>query len=265
MDIGDLVKCRYCNQDLIFEIIDIVDDLYKIRGVEYRVITEQKKEVLQIVSKVDLKEFVQRSRTLVDSKINELLIDRENNESKNKNGGKVLHVDSDGKYLELCMQYYEKLGVDAKGVYVDEEKQPEEIIDLLKKYNPDILIITGHDSFNSKDKEDVNNYKNSKFFIETVKKAREYNPSKDSLIIIAGACESNFEQLIKAGANFGSSPNRVVIHALDFTMIAEQLANTPVSNYIDAKSAIKKTISGINSMGGIESKGCQRNIYPNLS
>ena len=34
------------------------------------------------------------------------------------------------------------------------------------------------------------------------------------LIIVAGACQSHFEALLQAGANFASSPGSVLIHAL---------------------------------------------------
>ncbi len=262
MDIGDLVKCKYCNKDIIFEIMDIKDNIYKIRGIEYRVITEIEKESLEVINKKEVLNFAQRSKSILNDKIDNILEEREKESELKRNSGLVLHVDSDGKYLELCMQFYEKVNVEVKGVYVDEEKQPEEIESLLKKYNPDILVITGHDSYNNKDKINLENYKNSKHFIETVKKARNHNPSKDALIIIAGACESNYEELIKAGANFGSSPNRVVIHALDPALIAEQLAHTEVAKYIDVKNAINKTITGFGGMGGIESKGTLRKKFP---
>ncbi len=261
MNIGDIVKCKYCEQEMIFEIIGINEKLYKIRGIEYRVITEKEVSYLEIVNKKEIKNYAKRSKDIVMNKVQQIL-DEKQKQLSIKNGGVVLHVDADGKYLELCMQLYEKLNVEVKGVYVDEEKQPDEIVDLLKKYNPDILVITGHDSYNNKNKEDLENYKNSKYFIETVKRARAYNPSKDALIIIAGACESNYEELIKAGANFGSSPSRVVIHALDPALIAEQLAHTGVANYINVKNTLGKTVTGLGGMGGIESKGTLRDKYP---
>ena len=49
-------------------------------------------------------------------------------------------------------------------------------------------------------------------FIETVKEARRYEREQaEELVIFAGACESYFEALIMAGANFGSSPARILI------------------------------------------------------
>ena len=46
------------------------------------------------------------------------------------------------------------------------------------------------------------------------KRSKEKAPSLDQLVIFAGACQSHFESLIQAGANFASSPSRVNIHAL---------------------------------------------------
>ena len=50
--------------------------------------------------------------------------------------------------------------------------------------------------------------------------ARQYESNRDSLIIVAGACQSHFEALLRAGANFASSPARILIHALDPLCIA---------------------------------------------
>ena len=50
------------------------------------------------------------------------------------------------------------------------------ITNLLKTYNPDILVITGHDGMIKRGTGygDILNYRNSKYFIETVKRAKEY-------------------------------------------------------------------------------------------
>ncbi len=33
----------------------------------------------------------------------------------------------------------------------------------------------------------------------------------DELVIFAGACQSHYEEIIKAGANFASSPHRILM------------------------------------------------------
>ena len=65
----------------------------------------------------------------------------------------------------------------------------------------------------------------------------KYEKSHDKLVIIAGACQSNYEELIKAGANFASSPKRVNIHCLDPAIIALFIATTERSKEIDLNIA----------------------------
>ena len=42
-------------------------------------------------------------------------------------------------------------------------------------------------------------------FVEAIKKAREYQPDKDALVIFAGACQSYYELLVASGANFANN------------------------------------------------------------
>ena len=132
-------------------------------------------------------------------------------------------------------------------------------IDLLEEYKPNIVIITGHDAYyNEKNKK----YKNSMNFVNAVKEARKYEKEHDKLIIIAGACQSNYEELIKAGANFASSPKRINIHALDPAIIATKISLTDVNNQIDVKSILKETKYGESGIGGIITKGTMYIGYP---
>ena len=43
------------------------------------------------------------------------------------------------------MMYYRKMGLNAIVINIPENKQPKNVYRLLKIYNPDILVITGHD------------------------------------------------------------------------------------------------------------------------
>ena len=68
---------------------------------------------------------------------------------------------------------------------------------------------------------DIYNYRNSRHFIQTVKEARKYDETYDkNLVIFAGACQSYFEALMDAGANFASSPARILIDFLDPLIVA---------------------------------------------
>lgn len=134
---------------------------------------------------------------------------------------------------------------------------------LLNKYKPDILIITGHDAINkSQDINNINNYKNSKNFVKAVNVARNYENSHEKLVIIAGACQSDYEALIKSGANFASSPKRINIHALDPAVIAINLALTEKGKEIDLVSLLEKTKYGKDGIGGLKSKGMMYVGYP---
>ena len=70
-----------------------------------------------------------------------------------------------------------------------------------------------------------------------------------------GACESFFEALIDAGADFASSPGRILIDYVDPRSVAGKIAvtdkNTFVSGY-EISKLIKegeKGISGVGAMG----------------
>ena len=88
--------------------------------------------------------------------------------------------------------------------------------------------------------------------------ARQYERDRDALIIVAGACQSHFEALLQAGANFASSPARVLIHALDPLYIAAKAAYTSIRETIDVFEVIDNTYSGMDGLGGIETRGSYR-------
>jgi len=178
--------------------------------------------------------------------------------------GTVLHIDGDKEYLDLCMTTYSQLSIKAHGFFVPETKQPEMIIQYLAEYTPDILVVTGHDGLlkEKKDFSDINNYRHSQHFVQSVRKAREYEPGRDDLVIFAGACQSHYESLIKAGANFASSPQRVLIHAFDPVFIVEKIAYTSINEIVSLKDILANTITGIDGVGGIESRGRFRMGYP---
>lgn len=178
--------------------------------------------------------------------------------------GKVLHLDGDPSYLKKCMDVYEKIGIPVHGLYCDEKEMPVRIASLIEMYRPDILVITGHDSYSkSKGKlMDLNAYRHSWHFVQTVKEARKKIPQLDQLVIFAGACQSHFESLISAGANFASSPSRVNIHALDPVYIVAKIGFTPFMERIHVWDVLRNTLTGEKGVGGIETKGVLRTGMP---
>ena len=162
------------------------------------------------------------------------------------------------------MKFYQYMGIQANGLTIPEKDISFKIQSLLEEYRPDIIVITGHDAYNAKKnhKEDIHNYQNSAYFISAIKEARKYEKSQDKLIIIAGACQSNYEELIKAGANFASSPKRINIHALDPAIVASSIALSDKNKSIDLIHLIEKTKYGSDGIGGIITNGTMYVGYP---
>ena len=171
--------------------------------------------------------------------------------------GKILHLDGDRKYSQKAEKYYRKIGLNAIVLNVSEKRQSQVIITLLEKYKPDILVITGHDRMIRKNRDFYNiyNYKNSMYFVETVRKARVYKPLNDELAIFAGACYSYFEAIIQAGANFASSPARIMIDFMDPIVVAETIATTPIDKYVTLENILPKIRDGRKGVGGRFTKG----------
>ena len=256
-DIGDLVTRNSHNNDTIFEITDIIDDICYLKGLNVRLIADSFTNDLVKYQDEDIdneNSFLERIKT---------------HETLDRTDyfylpGKILHIDGDQDYLKRCLKFYEESNIWAMGINEKEENIPLKIREWLEKYKPNIVIITGHDAyFKKKGKiNDINSYKNSINFINSVKEARLYEKEHDKLIIIAGACQSNYEELIKAGANFASSPKRINIHALDPAIIATKISLSPASKDIDLKSILENTKYGSSGIGGIITKGTMYIGYP---
>ncbi len=165
------------------------------------------------------------------------------------------------------MSLYKQLRIPAKGYYVAETGMAEALYTLLPEVLPDIVVITGHDGIikHRRDVNSLNSYKNSHNFVNAVKVARQYDRNLDSLTVIAGACQSHFEALVEAGANFASSPARILIHALDPLCIAAKFAYTSVRETVSIPDVINMTVSGIQGIGGLESTGCYRIGLPKVT
>ncbi len=255
--VGDYVSRNSYENDCIFQIIRIEGDMVYLRGVNIRLYADSNMSDL----KLEGKEEVIDDKGLMDRMDESLSLDR--NEYFYLTG-KVLHFDGDSEYLNRCLAFYKKFQIMAYGVCVDEENIQEEIEHYLEELNPDIVVITGHDAYFKRkgSKNDIQNYKNSEYFVNAVKAARNYEKSPDKLAIIAGACQSDYEELIKAGATFASSPKRVNIHALDPAILASSIALSDRNQVIDLISTIEKTKYGKDGVGGVMTKGAMYVGYP---
>jgi len=254
--IGDLVTRNSYKNDVIFKIVEVHENTAYLKGLNVRLCADSNMEDLKLVEngKIDDNDVLDRISTTINLDRNEYFY----------LPGKILHFDGDFEYLERCMKFYKKLKIMAYGVNLKEDEIPVEINKYLEDLHPDIVVITGHDVYYKKNgrQTDINNYKNSKNFVDAVKKAREYESSHDKLIIIAGACQSNYEELIKAGANFASSPKRINLHALDPAIIATSIALSDKSKPIDLINIIDKTKYKEDGIGGIITNGTMYMGYP---
>ena len=169
-------------------------------------------------------------------------------------------------FYTKCKENYARMGITAYTYYIPENEQYRQVYPLLQKIRPNILILTGHDAFIKKrnDIYNIENYKNSKYYIKAVLEARRYEHNLDNLVIFAGACQSYYEALIAAGANFASAPRRVLIDMMDPLIVAQAVAYTSVNEFVSLENIISNTREGINGVGGTETRGQLRKILPSL-
>lgn len=252
--LGDLVTRKSYNNDVLFKIIEIDNNVVYLKGVDVRLMADS--DISDLVKVIDKVDIYSEDRLIIKKLRDDITLDRSEFFYL---PGRILHIDSDTDYLERCINFYKDMKVEAYGLNVNENDLADTITDNLKKYKPDIVVLTGHDAyFKGKDKK----YQNSTNFINAVEEARKYESSHDKLIIIAGACQSNYEELIRAGANFASSPKRINIHALDPAIIASSVALSEKNKSIDLLALLHKTKYGSDGMGGIITNGTMYVGFP---
>lgn len=248
--IGQFVTRKSYNNDVVFMITDIKNNTCYLQGVSVRLFADS--PVSDLV-KCDGKEADIFSPDIDDYRI----LDREDYFYL---PGKILHLDGSKEYLSRCLNFYRHNKLKAFGKYLPEAQFSNEVFKLLDEYKPNILVLTGHDAATKRGNNEK--YKNTGYFVDAVREARKYEKSHEKLLIIAGACQSDYEDLIKAGANFASSPKRVNIHALDPAIIASCLAFSNINKDIDLIKILGKTKYGSDGIGGIITKGTMYVGYP---
>ncbi|MDQ0273108.1 sporulation peptidase YabG [Cytobacillus purgationiresistens] len=269
--------------DIMFRVIDIKEQGGKKQAVLYgediRLIADAPYEDLIVMSQSDRRKIAQEYRSLEAQSLElfrqDVSLLNEKQEFAATDGysksfnyfqlpGRVLHLDGDQSYLKKCLSLYEKIGVPVTGIHCSEKEMQNKVGELIDYYRPDILVITGHDAYSKTkgDKNNINAYRHSKHFVQTVREARRRIPHLDQLVIFAGACQSHFESLIHAGANFASSPSRVNIHALDPVYIVSKISFTPFIDHINVWDVLRNTLTGERGLGGIETMGVLRTGMP---
>ena len=250
--INDYVTRKSYNNDIVFRIVDIQNNVAYLKGVDFRLYADAFFDDLILCDKDECDD-----KEIIENNIRDLSLDRDNYFYI---PGKILHIDGDKDYLDRCMYFYNSLGINANGISLSENVIYKKIVDLIEEFRPDIVVITGHDALVRKG--DSSQYENSDNFALAIKEVRKYEKSQDKLIVIAGACQSNYELLIKSGANFASSPKKINIHALDPAIIASSLAMSDKNKSIDLIKIIEKTKYGSDGIGGIITNGTMYVGYP---
>lgn len=271
---GDIVGRKSYGKDIIFTVSKIIyvnnKEIAILNGLIERIKADSEISDLELIEKQKVKDILNILNDKIDKRI--IKTKEEIDNSNNKVGiftrniitkekivsGKILHLDGDRKYSEKSFKYYKKVGLNAIVKNIDEYRQPQVVYRLLEYYNPDILVITGHDGMIKKGTKynDIFNYKNSKYFIQTVQEARRFERDYNkNLVIFAGACQSYYEAIISAGANFASSPARILIDFLDPLLVAQKIALTEKYKFITIDDIAYELRDGKEGISGIGANG----------
>ncbi len=264
---GDIVGRLSYNKDIVFTVSNIIkcrnQDIAILKGLVTRIEADSPLDDLELIDN-------NRVINLLDSFEKELekskksLVNVQNNMFKRyyQHYGRILHLDGDRKYSEKSQKVYKSMGLNVIVKNIPESKQPQMIWGLLGKYNPDILVVTGHDGMIKKgyNFNDIYNYRNSKYFVETVIRARMWEQGANKLAIFAGACQSYYEAIMEAGANFASSPARILIDFKDPLVVAGKIATTDFNKYVTINDIKNELRDGENGVGGIGAQGKKRTI-----
>ncbi|KLU62065.1 sporulation-specific protease YabG [Peptococcaceae bacterium CEB3] len=269
---GDIVARRSHKQDLYFRLIRIYPgqegETALLKGLNLRLLADAPLNDLVGKNPAEVAYYRREDARTLYRKLHVVLEQRkgpaEPRDEFFEIPARVLHLDGDQEYLDQCLKTYRQLGLTATGICRSETEQPGVISEVLRENPAEILVLTGHDGFLSskKDFRSLDSYRSSRYFVESVRAARRFQPNKDALVIFAGACQSNYEAILAAGANFASSPKRMLIHAFDPVFIVERIAFTPIDQMISVKEVLTHTITGMDGVGGIETRGQLRRGYP---
>lgn len=253
---GDIVSRNSYSNDTLFRIIRIDGDVAYLKGLDVRLYADS------VLSDLKREEEPRQDDNVFLERVSEsFVLDRSEYFYL---PGKVLHIDGDDSYLKRCLDFYKKFHIMAYGICLEEDSIEGEILRYLEELQPDVVVITGHDAYYKRkgDIKDIHNYKNTENFLRAVKVARNYEKSHEKLTIVAGACQSNYEELIKAGATFASSPKRINIHALDPAIIATSVCLSNRNEKLDLINILEKTKYGSNGMGGVITNGAMYVGFP---
>jgi len=101
--IGDFVTRISHKHDIVFKIVDFVDNLVYLKGVD-----------LRLYADADINDLMKSSDVNISD--NDVIREQLNKLNLNRSEyfylpGKVLHIDGDKEYLDRCMNFYDNMNV----------------------------------------------------------------------------------------------------------------------------------------------------------
>lgn len=260
---GDIVARKSHNLDILFSVEKIIRStngtrIVILKGITTRIVADAYLNDLIVLDSKEVDNSLRSIDIKIEDRINRLIKKgKEKLQYKERNiqdikTGKILHLDGDRFYSEKSARYYKKVGLNAIVKNIPENKQHLIVKDYINKYKPDILVLTGHDGMIKTGTKygDLSNYRNSKYFVQAVMEARKLYPSSNKLAIFAGACQSFFEAIMASGANFASSPGRILIDFMDPLIVAERIAVTDRNKFVTINDIVNELRDGRKSVDG---------------
>jgi len=275
---GSIVGRVSYGKDILFKINNIIDVRGKkvalLKGITVRIEADAPLEDLSCIEKehIDTNVLILQQKLEENIKVCSNIVCKKKSVLQRRNfiqrrdiqksNGKILHLDGDSDYAQKSLEYYKKIGLKAIVKNISENKQSLYVYNLLKRYNPDILVITGHDGMIKRERDfnDIYNYRNSRYFVKTIKMARLWGETQKELAIFAGACQSYYEALISAGANFASAPGRVFIDFMDPLIVARVIATTDSNKYVTIDDMINEIKGGKKAVNGEKTQGKKKEV-----
>lgn len=266
---GDIVGRISYGKDILFVVDRIIKtnnnkEIAILKGIMIRIKADSLVEDLEIIDKRIVDKNIEKFENRIQQMVKRCLNSLGNNNDENRlkrllYTGKILHLDGDRRYSEKSNKFYKSLGLNVIVKNIAENKQPRFVKVLVQRYRPDILVITGHDGMikNGTGYQDIYNYRNSAYFVKSVQEARSLNYEGKDLVIFAGACQSYYEAIMEAGANFASSPARILIDFMDPLIVAQTIATTESTKYVtikDMENDLRDGIKGVNGIGAMGKK-----------
>lgn len=147
---GDIVGRKSYGKDIVFVISNIIkyrgQEIAILKGLITRIEADSPIEDLELMEEYKVIQLLNKFEAELERIKKNLLIKTNIPLKRTKEDyGKILHLDGDKKYSEKSQRFYKNIGLDVIVKNIPENKQPQIITNLLNRYNPDILVVTGHD------------------------------------------------------------------------------------------------------------------------